>query len=98
MRGGSSEVREPERRRRPDRVGVIPGRPPREETWAGANQAKDEKLRLRSVKRRAGAEGLEIRHSDYGYALVGTDRKFVDGRNDMSLKEIESWLKSARGR
>lgn len=82
----------------PIRVGLIPGRPPREETWVGANQAKDEKLRLRSVKRRAGAEGLEIRHSDYGYALVGADRKLVDGRNDMSLKEVESWLKAAGAR
>jgi hypothetical protein len=81
----------------PIKVGAIPGRAPSEETWAGANQAKDEKLRLRSVRRRAGAEGLEIRHSDYGYALVGTDRKFVDGRNDMSLKEIESWLTTAEG-
>lgn len=80
----------------PLRVGAIPGGARREETWAGANEAKDEKLRLRSVTRRAGAEGLEIRHSDYGYALVGADRKFVDGRNDMSLKEIEKWLKTAQ--
>jgi hypothetical protein len=80
----------------PFKVGVIPGGARREETWAGANQAKDEKLRLRGVRRRAGAEGLEIRHSDYGYALIGTDRKSVNGRNDMSLKEIESWLKTAQ--
>ena len=80
----------------PVRVGAIPGTPRREETWAGANQAKDETLRLRSVRRSAGAEGMEIRHSDYGYALIGTDRKSVNGRNDMSLKEVESWLKTAR--
>jgi hypothetical protein len=79
----------------PFRVGAIPGGARSEETWAGANEAKDETLRLRSVRRRATAEGLEIRHSDYGYALVGTDRKFVDGRNDLSLKEIEKWLKTA---
>ncbi len=76
-------------------VGAIPGGPRSEETWVGANAARDETLRLRSVRRRAGAEGLEIRHSDYGYALIGTDRKAVNGRNDMSLKEIESWLKTA---
>jgi hypothetical protein len=78
----------------PIRVGAIPGGPRREETWANANAAKDETLRLRSVRRRAGAEGLEIRHSDYGYAVIGTDRKAVNGRQDMSLKEIESWLKT----
>jgi hypothetical protein len=79
-------------------VGAIPGGARREETWAGANAAKDETLRLRSVRRRAGADGLEVRHSDNGYALIGSDRKPVNGRNDMSLKEIESWFKAARGR
>ena len=82
----------------PFRVGALPGRAPAAETWAGANQARDEKLRLQKVRRRAGADGLEIRHSDYGYALIGADRKSVNGRNDMSLKEIESWLKAAQGR
>ena len=78
----------------PFRIGALPAGAARgEETWAGANQAKDETLRLRSVRRRAGAMSMEIRHSDYGYALIGTDRKSVDGRNDMSLREIESWLK-----
>lgn len=81
----------------PFRVGPLPGGAAAEETCAGANQARDEKLRLRRVSRRAGADGLEIRHSDYGYALIGTDRKSVNGRNDMSLKEIESWLKAAHG-
>jgi hypothetical protein len=80
----------------PFRVGAIPGTPRREETWAGANEAKDETLRLRSVKRRAGAAGLEVRHSDYGYALIGTDRQAVNGRKDMSLKEVEAWLKAAK--
>jgi hypothetical protein len=82
----------------PIRVGVIPGGARAEETWAGANQAKDETLRLRSARRSAGAEGLEVRHSDHGYSLIGRDRKSVNGRKDMSLKEIESWLKTARGR
>ena len=79
----------------PVTVGAIPGGRRIEETWVGANAAKDETLRLRSVRRRASAEGIEVRHSDYGYALIGTDRKAVDGRNDMSLKEVESWLKTA---
>jgi hypothetical protein len=77
-------------------VGALPGGARGEETCAGANQAKDETLRLRSVRHRTDAEGLEIRHSDYGYALIGADRKSVNGRNDMSLKEIESWLKTER--
>jgi hypothetical protein len=80
----------------PFKIGALPGGARGDETWAGANQAKDETLRLRSVRRRAGAEGMEVRHSDYGYALIGTDRKSVNGRNDMSLKEIESWLKTAQ--
>jgi hypothetical protein len=79
----------------PFRVGAIPGGPRAEETWAGANEAKDETLRLRRVRRQAGGEGLEVRHSDYGYSLIDTERKSVNGRNDMSLKEIESWLKTA---
>ena len=82
----------------PLKVGAIPGGARAEETWVGANAAADETLLLRSVRRRAAAEGVEIRHSDYGYALIGTDRKFVDGRNDMSLKEIEKWLNAAQKR
>jgi hypothetical protein len=82
----------------PFKIGALPGGARSEETWAGANEARDETLRLRSVRRRAGAEGLEVRHSDYGYGLIGTDRKSVNGRNDMSLKESESWLKTAQKR
>ena len=82
----------------PFKIGALPGGAKREETWADANQAKDETLLLRSVRRSAGAEGMEIRHSDYGYALIGSDRKSVNGRHDMSLKEIESWFKTERGR
>lgn len=63
-----------------------------EEQWAGANEAKTEKLRLRSVQRQAGARGFQLRHSDYGYGLVDTERKSVNGRNDMTLKEVESLL------
>lgn len=70
----------------------------REEQWAGANQEKDEKLRLRSVQRRAGEGGFELRHSDYGYALIDAGRKPVNARNDLSLKEVESLLAEALGR
>jgi hypothetical protein len=67
----------------------------REESWPGANEEKVVRLRLRRLKRRAGAEGLEIRHSTYGYALIDSGRKVVNDRNNMSLAEIESWLKRA---
>lgn len=79
-------------------VSAPPGAASGEEHWPGANEEKAEKLRARSLKRRAGAQGLELRHSDYGYALIGTERKPVNGRNDMSLKEIESLLAGAPDR
>jgi hypothetical protein len=65
------------------------------ESWPGANDEKAEKLRARSLKRRAVAQGLELRHSAYGYALFDSGRKLVEDRNDMSLREIESCLKRA---
>ena len=71
-------------------VSTLPRRA--EEHWAGANQAKAEKLRGRSLQRRAGANGFELRHSAYGYSIVDSARNLVDGRNDLSLDEVESWL------
>ena len=65
------------------------------ETWAGANEAKDEKLRERRLKRSADSVGFQLRHSDYGWALMDTDRKPVGGRNDHSLKELEKLLAEA---
>jgi len=65
------------------------------ETWAGANEAKDEKLRERRLKREAGSRGFQLRHSDYGWALMDTERKPVDGRNDHTLKELEKLLAEA---
>jgi hypothetical protein len=65
----------------------------REERWSGANEAKAEKLNLRRLKRQAGAQGLELRHSDSGYSLIDSARKQVEDRNDMTLKQVESWLK-----
>ena len=68
-----------------------PGGVSREESWSGANEAKAEKLGVRSLKRSAAAQGLELRHSDSGYALIGSARKPVNG-NNMTLAEVESWL------
>jgi hypothetical protein len=75
------------------KVSTSPGGASAEESWPGANQEKAEKLRVKGLKRRAGAQGLELRHSDYGYALFDTTRKLVNDRNNMSLSEIDSWLK-----
>jgi hypothetical protein len=74
------------------RLVAPPGGRPTEEAWDGANEAKMEKLSRSSLQRRARARGLELRHSDYGYALIDGTRKLVDDRNNMSLDEVESWL------
>lgn len=66
---------------------------PAGESWVGANEEKAVRLRLKGLKRRAGAQGLELRHSAYGYALFHTTRSLVGDRNDMSLSEIDTWLK-----
>ena len=70
-----------------------PGGASRAESWPGANEQKAEKLSLRRLKRQAATRGLELRHSDSGYALIDSERKQVEGRNDMTLKQVESWLK-----
>ena len=77
-------------------VTAPPGGASREELWPGANAEKAEKLLLRSLKRQAGAQGLELRHSAYGYALIDSARKRVEERNDLTLAEVKSRLK-ARG-
>ena len=68
------------------------GGAPREERWPGANEEKDEKLLVRRLKRQADVQGLQLRHSDHGYALVDSARKQITDRNDMTLAEVESWL------
>jgi hypothetical protein len=67
----------------------------REERWPGANEAKAEKLGARSLKRQAAAQGLQLRHSDFGYSLIDSARKPVNDRNNMTLAEVESWLRRA---
>jgi hypothetical protein len=76
---------------RRERLAPAPGAETQKD-WQGANEAKTEKLKQHSLQRDARARGLELRHSSYGYALIDAARKPLDGRNDMSLKEIESTL------
>jgi hypothetical protein len=66
-----------------------------EEHWLGANDEKAEKLRLRSLKRQAGSQGLQLRHSAYGYSLIDSARKPVNDRTNMSLDQVALWLDRA---
>jgi hypothetical protein len=60
--------------------------------WIGANDTKTEKLRRQTLRRRAHAEGLELRNSAYGYALIDAARHPIEDRHDLSLDEVESRL------
>jgi hypothetical protein len=80
------------------RLVAPPGGRSIEEDWGGANDAKTEKLSRSSLQRRARSCGLELRHSDYGYALIDGTRKPVNDSNNMSLDEVESWLDQASRR
>jgi hypothetical protein len=73
-------------------ISAPPGAGDRHERWSGANDAKTEKLRGRSLQRRAGEQGLQLRHSAYGYALINSAREPVEDRSDMTLDEVESLL------
>ena len=57
-----------------------------------ANRDRADKLRRNGLRRRARAAGLELRHSDYGYSLISPGGKRVDGRNNMTLREVEARL------
>ena len=78
--------------RRRERLSVPVGEASRDESWAGANEAKREKLQRNNLQRLARVEGLELRRSAYGYALLDRAHKRVDDRNDMTLEEVESCL------
>ena len=78
--------------RRRERLRPPPGEASRDETWPGANEAKHEKLRRNDLQRRARAQGLQLRHSEYGYALLDAAHKRVDDRGDLTLEEVESCL------
>jgi hypothetical protein len=77
--------------RRRERLGVPTGGS-RDERWPGANEAKQQKLLRNNLQRLARAQGLELRHSEYGYALLDVAHKRIDDRNDMTLEEVESCL------
>jgi hypothetical protein len=78
--------------RGPSRDAFAGRRAASEENWRGANEAKNTKLRRNELTRRARARGLELRHSAYGYALIDATRNPVEGRNDLTLDEVESRL------
>jgi hypothetical protein len=78
--------------RRRERLSVPAGEASRDESWPGANEAKQQKLRRNNLQRLARAQGLELRHSAYGYALLDLAHKRIDDRNDMTLEEVESCL------
>jgi len=73
-------------------LAVPPGGASKEEDWSGANAAKAAKLKGRSLERRARAQGIELRHSATGYALIDAARKPVHDRHDLTLDEVEAWL------
>ncbi len=78
--------------RRRERLSRPVGAASREESWPGANEEKQQKLQRNKLQRLAQAQGLELRHSAYGYALFDSGRKQVDDRNDMTLDEVASCL------
>jgi len=76
-------------------VTAPPGSARTEENWSGANEAKSDKLRHKSLHRRARAEGIELRHSAHGYALIDPSRRPVEDRHDLTLDEVEALLDRA---
>ena len=60
-----------------------------------ANREMAHVLQRNTLRRKARARGLELRHSAYGYSLIDASRAQVDGRNDLTLDEVESHLASA---
>lgn len=59
---------------------------------AAANSEMAHKLKRNGLRRAARAQGLELRQSDYGFALIDGDRNRVDGRNDLTLDEVAKHL------
>jgi hypothetical protein len=52
------------------------------------NREKTHALQRTTLRRKARAHGLELRHSAYGYALIDANRAHLDGRNDLGLDEV----------
>jgi len=57
-----------------------------------ANREMTHKLERNSLQRRARLHGFELRHSAYGYSLIDGERARVDGRNDLTLDEVNARL------
>ncbi len=36
--------------------------------------------------------GLELRHSDHGYSLIDASKNRIEGRNDLTLDEVNDQL------
>lgn len=64
---------------------------------AVANTEMAHKLRRNGLRRRAHLHGLELRHSDYGYALIDAARTRIDGRSDMTLDDVAAHLDAVSG-
>jgi len=60
-----------------------------------ANREMTEKLRRAALRRQARTQGLELRQSSYGYALIDSGRQRVEGRNDLTLDEVAVRLDGA---
>ncbi len=58
----------------------------------GANEARARKLRRQDLARLARKRGLELRHSDYGYSLIDPSKNRIEGRNDLTLDEVNDHL------
>jgi hypothetical protein len=66
---------------------------PTEDEAGQANEARTDKLRRNSLSRRARALKLELRHSAHGYSLIDLSRNRVGGRNDLTLDDVESFVR-----
>ena len=62
---------------------------------AAANSEMAHTLQRNTLRRRARANGLELRHSAYGYSLIDGERRRVEGRNDLTLEEVAIHLDAA---
>jgi hypothetical protein len=64
---------------------------------AAANREMADKLQHTALRRRARAQGLELRKSAHGYSLVDVARARVGGRNDLTLDEVAVHLDARPG-
>jgi hypothetical protein len=62
---------------------------------AAANRDMASTLQRKRLQGRARAAGLELRQSAFGYSLIDAGRERVDGRNDLTLDEVEGHLNAA---